>query len=289
MSAARLPRGPADLDHRRLPSPTVLAASTTSLWGTTCAASVRFTSRRRRHGDRTRPGRRRLAGAARARRRGGPRAELVDELRRVLPPGTARVHDLGCGTGSMVRGSPRGCRGRSPGCSTTGTPSCSTRVVVPSAARADAGLRRDPARRRHPARPGRRGDADLLTASALLDMMPGPSWTASSSAAPGWPAPSWSRSRRRAGRARARRAAGPRGGAAFDAHQRRTVGGRRLLGPDGVGAAAPPLLPAGPRGHRAPQPVAARPRPARPDHGVVHRLGGGGRRAATGAAGRPRP
>ena len=56
---------------------------------------------------------------------------------------------------------------------------------------------------------------------------------------------------------------------AFNAHQRRTVDGRTLLGPDAVDAAVDGVRPPRRRVRGAAQPVAARPGPGRPGRRVV--------------------
>ena len=67
--------------------------------------------------------------------------------------------------------------------------------------------------------------------------------------------------------------------AAFNAHQRRSVGGRRLLGPDAAGAAAAAFGKARRDGHRPAQPVAAGP-DSRAGRRVAARLAGAAARAA---------
>ena len=70
---------------------------------------------------------------------------------------------------------------------------------------------------------------------------------------------------------------------AFNAHQRRTVGGRTLLGPDAVDAAVEAFGRHGVPVAGPVEPLAARRGPGRPCRRVVRRLAGRGVRAAAGA------
>ena len=66
-----------------------------------------------------------LARPARGCRRAARARELVGRLRRRLPSGAWVIHDLACGSGAMGGGSRHSCPGRSAGCCTTGTRTCS--------------------------------------------------------------------------------------------------------------------------------------------------------------------
>ena len=169
--------------------------------------------------------------------------ELVDELRRVLPSeGPLRIHDLGCGTGSMARWLSPQLAGPQAWVLHDRDADLLARVAsYPPPAAADDARVSVETRLGDITRldPDVVGDADLLTASALLDMMSGPeldrfvvgcarvtcpvlvtlSVVGRVELTPAEPLD----------RAVAQ---------AFDEHQQRTVGGRRLLGPTASGAAA---------------------------------------------------
>ncbi|MDP9241056.1 MAG: class I SAM-dependent methyltransferase [Actinomycetota bacterium] len=169
-------------------------------------------------------------------------SDLVDQIRRYLPGGSRTViHDLGCGTGSM---------GRWLAPQLTGTQHwilydrdaellAYTAADLPAVA-ADGGAVSIETRQRDITRldPGDLAGASLITASAVLDMMTAEELErfVLSCAHASCPAlvtlsvvgrveltPADPLDERFAG--------------AFNAHQRRTTGGRRLLGPDAVGAA----------------------------------------------------
>jgi len=168
--------------------------------------------------------------------------ELVQEVRSYLPTGsTAAIHDLGCGTGSMARwlavqltGPQRWvmydrdaellalAAAHPPGGAADGSP-----VTVKT-------RRRDITR----LEPGELAGADLITASALLDMMTAEDLerlvgTCARSGCPVLIALSVT------GRVELT-PSDPLDQSveeAFNAHQRRTTGARRLLGPDAVGVA----------------------------------------------------
>jgi hypothetical protein len=168
-------------------------------------------------------------------------SELVEQVRQRLPAGRAAVHDLGCGTGSM---------GRWLGPQLTGTQHwtmydrdgelLARAAADPPGVAADGSDITIETRRRDITRlhPGELANASLITASALLDMMTADELdrlvTACAEArcpvlvtisvigrvdlTPADPLDKQIRD-------------------AFNAHQRRTADGRRLLGPDAVDAA----------------------------------------------------
>ncbi|WP_432478660.1 hypothetical protein [Nocardioides sp. GXQ0305] len=169
--------------------------------------------------------------------------ELVDQLLRSLPAGRVlRLHDLGGGTGSVVRWLAPRLPGPQHWVLHDRDPELLARAAsYPPPAAADGSTvvvetREDDVSRLAPTAVA---DADLLTASALLDMMDGPELDrfVAGCALPGCPvlitlsvvgrvtlAPPhpWDAVVTDA----------------FNAHQRRTVGSRTLLGPDASSAAA---------------------------------------------------
>jgi SAM-dependent methyltransferase len=169
-------------------------------------------------------------------------AELVEEIRRCLPPtGGTTVHDLGCGTGSMARWLAPRLTGAQHWVLYDRDAELLTRAAAdpPNAAADGAPVTtrtclRDVTR----LRPEELTGADLITASALLDVMTSDELErlVASCAGAGCPVlitlsvtgrveltPADPLDRCVAN--------------AFNAHQRRTVGPRRLLGPEAVGAA----------------------------------------------------
>ncbi|SFI69701.1 methyltransferase domain-containing protein [Amycolatopsis sacchari] len=157
-------------------------------------------------------------------------AELVEPLLAVLPPGPLVIHDLGCGTGSMAR------------------------WLAPLLPRAQRWVLhdRDPVLLAHAAKSvpvpveTRAGDltrlraadlagASLVTASALLDLLTADEVEALADACTGAGCPALL-TLSVAGEVELSPAEplDLRFAAAFDDHQRRTVDGRTLLGPDAV-------------------------------------------------------
>ncbi len=176
--------------------------------------------------------------------------DLVEEVRRLLPPaGRAVICDLGCGSGSMSRWLAPLLPGeqhwimydRDPdllALAVAGLPDPG-RVNVESRQTVESRLTAQ-TRRRDITRldPGELAGADLITASALLDMMTGDELDrfVASCVAAGCPVLVTISVIGRVEFARA----DPLDGLitdAFNAHQRRTTDGRRLLGPDAAGAA----------------------------------------------------
>lgn len=163
-------------------------------------------------------------------------AELADRLREVLPDGPLVVRDLGCGTGSMARWLAHRIPGPQHWLLHDRDPALLDRAM----AGLPAGVTAEP-------RPGDLTDLDavqlagttLVTASALLDLLTadeveGLAAACAAAACPTVLALSVTGSVLLT-------PADPLDSAfaaAFDAHQRRTVGGRRLLGPDAAPAAA---------------------------------------------------
>ncbi len=168
--------------------------------------------------------------------------ELVDELARHLGPGAMVVHDLGCGTGSM----PRWLAPRLPGpqhwvlvdrdidllehaaATAPATASDGSAVTVETRRRDITRLAADDL-----------AGASLITASALLDMFSADELDrfVASCASPGCPVLLTISVTGRVDLD----PADPMDEAireAFNSHQRRTTGGRHLLGPDAVHAAA---------------------------------------------------
>ena len=170
--------------------------------------------------------------------------ELAALVRGISPGRPARGHSTtsAAAPARWAAGSPLGWPARSTGSCTTATRTCSTRAAARPArprGRRRSRHRRDPARRRHRpdrGRPRRRRPGDRLGPAGPADprggradrrglcrgrlswpCSPSPS-SAGSHLAPADPLDARSR-------------------AAFNAHQRRTAGGRRLLGPDAVDAA----------------------------------------------------
>ena len=169
-------------------------------------------------------------------------ADLVERVRPRLPTGTrAVIHDLGCGTGSMARWlAPR----------LTGAQHWimydRDADLLGRAARDGPGEAADGAavtvqtRQRDITRldPGELAGASLITASALLDMLTADELERLVGACAGAGCPVLL-TISVVGRVELTPAdpLDERIAAAFDAHQRRTTGERRLLGPDAVGAA----------------------------------------------------
>ncbi len=167
---------------------------------------------------------------------------LVEALRPLLPRGPLVVHDLGCGTGSMLRWLAPLLPGPQQWVLHDRDADLLDRVATyPRPMDADGGAVRLETRRGDITRlgPAVLRDADLVTASALLDMMDGAELDrfVRGCAAAGCPtlatlsvvgrvelAPSHPLDQEI--------------GEAFNAHQRRTRGGRALLGPDAAGDAA---------------------------------------------------
>jgi hypothetical protein len=167
---------------------------------------------------------------------------LVVELGRHWPAGPAVVHDLGCGTGSMGRW----LAPRLPGpqhwvlhdrdaellvhAAADSVQRAADGCTVTTETRADDITRLDP---------GALSGASLITASALLDMLSEDELDrlVSSCVEAGCPLLI---TLSVVGRVQLEPAHPLDAGVAeaFNAHQRREVGGRRLLGPDAVGAAA---------------------------------------------------
>lgn len=178
--------------------------------------------------------------------------ELADQLRAHLAGGPVRVRDLGCGTGSMMRW----LAGRLPGPQHWVLHDRDPVVLDRAMASLPHGVTAEP-------RVGdltgldaaQLADTSLVTASALLDLLTADEveHLAAACAATGCPA---------------LLALSVTGSvlitpddpldaafaAAFDAHQRRTVDGRRLLGPDAAPAAAAAFGRHGARVVRAPSP-----------------------------------
>ena len=169
-------------------------------------------------------------------------SDLVDQLRPHLPAGgPARIHDLGSGTGSMGRWLAPRLTGSQHWLLYDHDAELLDRAAAdPPAGTADGGPVTLETRRRDITRldPGELAGSSLITASALLDMLTADeldrvvttcvragcptlitlSVTGRVELAPSDPLDA-------------------RIGAAFNAHQRRSTGGRRLLGPDAVGIA----------------------------------------------------
>ncbi len=169
-------------------------------------------------------------------------AELVEEIFRHLPPtGGTTVHDLGCGTGSMARWLAPRLNGAQHWVLYDRDADLLTRAASdPPVAAADGAPVITQTRRRDVTRldPEELAGANLITASALLDLMTSDelerlvascagvgcpvlitlSVTGRVELTPADPFDRWVAE-------------------AFNAHQRRTVGARRLLGPEAVGAA----------------------------------------------------
>jgi hypothetical protein len=169
--------------------------------------------------------------------------DLVDELLRSLPTGRVlRLHDLGGGTGSVVRWLAPRLPGPQHWVLHDRDPDLLVRAASypPPAAADGSGVvvetREDDVSRLSPTA---LADADLLAASALLDMMDGPELDrfVTGCALPGCPVLITLSVVGRVALA----PADPLDAVvsdAFNAHQRRTVGGRTLLGPDASSAAA---------------------------------------------------
>jgi Methyltransferase domain len=169
--------------------------------------------------------------------------DLVEQIQPYLPAGDrALIHDLGCGTGSMGRWLAPRLRGTQHWMMYDRDADLLTGAgaQMPGAA-ADGAAVTIETRQRDITRldPGDLAGASLITASALLDMFTAGELErfVTTCARAGCPAlvtisvigrveltPADPLDARFAG--------------AFNAHQRRTTGGRRLLGPDAVGAAA---------------------------------------------------
>lgn len=169
-------------------------------------------------------------------------AELVEEIRRYLPPtGGTTVHDLGCGTGSMARWLAPRLTGAQHWVLYDRDADLLTRAAAdPPDAAADGAPVTTQTRRRDVTRLDAEelAGANLITASALLDLMTSDELRrlVVSCAGVGCPvlitlsvtgrlelSPADPFDRCVA--------------EAFNAHQRRTVGARRLLGPEAIGAA----------------------------------------------------
>jgi Methyltransferase domain len=169
-------------------------------------------------------------------------AELVEELRRHLPTGPLVVHDMGCGTGSMARW----LAPRVPGRQHWVLHDRDAELLVQAAADAP----RDAADAARVTTETRCDDitrldtdvltgASFITASALLDMMSEPELDRLVSSCVGADCPVLV-TISVIGRVGIEPAdpLDSRLQEAFNAHQRRASGGRRLLGPDAVGVAA---------------------------------------------------
>lgn len=173
-------------------------------------------------------------------------ADLVGEIQaRIRPTGTTTVHDLGCGTGSMARWLAGRLPGRQHWLMYDRDP-----VLLAHASTAALGVAADGApitgetRRRDITRlaPGELDGADLVTASALLDVLTAVELDRMLSACVGTACPVLitlsvtGRVELTPADPLDRHLAD-----AFNAHQRRTPDTDRLLGPDAVGSAVDAL------------------------------------------------
>ncbi|QBI56557.1 methyltransferase domain-containing protein [Streptomonospora litoralis] len=189
---------------------------------------------------------------------------LLTPLRAALPRGRNPggpplvVHDLGCGTGSMGRWLVPRLPGPQHWVLHDRDPALLARARAGLPARSADGGRVTAETRTGDLVRLRAADvrgADLVTASALLDLLTAPEAVglAQMCAAAGCPALLTLSVAGRVEPAPARSLDGALG-AAFDAHQRRPVGGRRLLGPDAPGTAADAFRRCRARVHEAPSP-----------------------------------
>jgi SAM-dependent methyltransferase len=157
--------------------------------------------------------------------------ELVDELRALLPVGPLRIHDLGCGTGSMARWLAPRLPHPQHWVLHDRDADLLARVALPVTHE----IRRDDITRLDPAD---LADADLVTASALLDMMTAVELGrfVDLCSAPGCPVLV---TLTVVGRVELTPPdpLDAEVGDAFNAHQRRDRGDGNLLGPDAVAAA----------------------------------------------------
>ena len=166
--------------------------------------------------------------------------DLVDEVRWMLPPGARVIHDLGCGTGSMGRWLAPRLAGPQHWVMHDRDAGLLARAHVPAAA-GDGSLVTFEARQRDITRldHGELAGASLITASALLDILSADEIARIVAACVGAGCPALL-TLSVSGRVELT-PSDPLDetiAAAFNAHQRRSVDGRRLLGPDAVDAAA---------------------------------------------------
>lgn len=169
-------------------------------------------------------------------------AGLVAELCRLLPPGRVVVHDLGCGTGSMGRWLAPQLPGPQHWVLHDREPELLAEAVAalpPTAADGSAVTVETRQRDLATVDPAELGGASLITASALLDMLTATEverlvGLCTDAGCPALLTLSV------VGRVELEPAdpLDAAVAAAFNAHQRRTTGGRRLLGPDAVDLAA---------------------------------------------------
>ena len=169
--------------------------------------------------------------------------ELVREVQRLLPPvGRIVIQDLGCGTGSMDRWLAPLLTGQQHWILSDRDADLLAIAATRTPARsADGAPVTVETRRRDITRldPRELAGSSLITASALLDMLTADELDRFVAACAGAGCPVLV-TLSVTGRVELQPAdpLDERIAAAFDAHQRRTVDGRRLLGPDAVGAAA---------------------------------------------------
>jgi SAM-dependent methyltransferase len=186
-------------------------------------------------------------------------SELVDELRRELPPaGRLVIHDLGCGSGSMGRWLAPLLPGPQHWVAHDRDADLLAAVVanLPGPAADGAAVtvevkRSDITR----LRPGELADATLITASALLDMLTEEELSRLLGVCAGARCPALL-TLSVVGRVKLT-PADPMDGrvaAAFDAHQRRSTERGRLLGPDAVALAAEEFTRQGATVHVRPSP-----------------------------------